>query len=437
MAFGRSIVRRLASVRPIDCPNRLNKPNLPTAEPWIRSLRDVAERLEADWIAVRRHLHRHPELSGDERATTQYLAAATERLDLPTRVIGEGRGLTVDFVSSAELAEANRIALRGDIDALPIEDHKAVDYRSTCPGVMHACGHDVHATIVLGAIQILTTMHAEDSLPWPIATRAIFQPAEEIAEGAQYMIQHHALRGVGAILALHVDPTRTVGCIGLRAGLLTAACDIFHVEIVGKGGHGARPHQCVDPIDACTSWVQTAYRRVGRVIDPIKTVVMSVGRIEAGHSANVIPDVAHLSGSLRSLDKSSRQTALDTLHSVGRSIADQTGCEVKLRLGMSAPAVNNDGGLIRLLSDSAVQAIGPAAPDPIAHPSMGSEDFSYYLDHVPGAMFRLGVAGPQVGHEPLHTPAFDVDERCLQVGATLLAAAVIKHFAPPPSQRAS
>lgn len=353
-----------------------------------------------------------------------------QSLDLPTRIDADGTGLTADLVTSPDLAGRKRLAIRGDIDALPIEDHKAVDYRSIHDGVMHACGHDVHATIVLGALQILASMHREGILPWPVAVRALFQPSEETASGARLMIQRHALREVAAILALHVDPTRSVGCIGLRAGTLTANCDMIHVDFRGRGGHGARPHLCLDPIDACTRFVQTAYARLSRVINPHRTVVMSIGQIDAGHSPNVIPDTAELSGTLRSLDPESREVALDTLRAVAGAIGSETGCEVDLRLGVSAPAVVNDGGLIRLLSDAATQVIDPAAPDPIEHPSMGSEDFSFYLEHVPGAMFRLGVAGPQVGHEPLHTSAFDVDERAIAVGAKLFAAAAINYFAP-------
>ncbi len=190
---------------------------------------------------------------------------------------------------------------------------KSVDYRSRCEGVMHACGHDVHATIVCGAMQLLATMHAERSLPWPIAVRAILQPSEELATGAKHMIHHHALRDVDAILALHVDPTRSVGCVGLRYGILTAACDAVHVHFTGKGGHGARPQLANDPIDAATHWVQAAFRRIGRTADPHATVVFSVGHIEAGHSANVIPDTAMLSGTLRSLDQAKPQGRLGNL----------------------------------------------------------------------------------------------------------------------------
>ncbi|MFG0261195.1 MAG: amidohydrolase, partial [Novipirellula sp. JB048] len=397
--------------------------------PWLANLHQHAERLQADWIAMRRHLHAHPELSDAEFHTTEYLNSAFIRLGLPTHIPLEGRGLTADLVTFDAIPD-RWIAIRGDIDALPISDAKAVAYRSECEGVMHACGHDAHATVVFAAIEILASMAAAGELPWPIAVRGLLQPSEELATGARYMIHHHALREIDAILALHVDPTRSVGCIGLRHGTLTAACDAVQVRFHGNGGHGARPHLADDPIDAMTHWVQSAYRRLGRTISPHQTVVFSIGQLEAGHSPNVIPDSAWLAGSLRSLDPQARRIALQTLADVSRATEIQSGCEVEMTLGASAPAVVNHSALVDLFSGAAAQLFKAGAIEWIDEPSMGSEDFSCYLEHIPGAMFRLGVAGEQVGSAPLHTAAFDIDERAIAVGAKLFAAAVIAYFDP-------
>ena len=397
---------------------------------WLSALDTYCEKFNPDWVAMRRYLHQHPELSDAEYQTTEFLSAALGKQGLPTHVPGEGRGVTADLVSSPTIVNGQRIAIRGDIDALPISDGKIVDYRSQCDGVMHACGHDVHATVVVGAMQLLSAMHADGKLPWPIAVRAILQPSEELATGARHMIHHHALRDINAILALHVDPTRSVGCIGLRNDALTAACDSVHVLFSGRGGHGARPHLTIDPIDACTHWVQSAFRRIGRTANPHETVVFSIGQIEAGHSANVIPDTASLEGSLRSLDQESRRVALETLEDVCEAIQRETECKVEMKLGYSAPSVINDHKIVALLADSVTQAFTAGAIEWIDDPSMGSEDFSYYLEHVPGAMFRLGVAGDQIGHAPLHTSVFDIDERALAVGSKLFAAAVINYFDP-------
>ena len=379
---------------------------------------------------MRRHLHQNPELSNHEFQTTEYLVKALGSLGLPVHLSGEGRGLTADLVSATELASGPCIAIRGDIDALPIHDSKTVVYRSRCDGVMHACGHDVHATIVFGAMQVLSVMNAAGELPWPVFVRAILQPSEEIAIGAQHMIHHHALQGVDAILALHVDPTRLVGCIGLRKGTLAAACDTIHLQILGKGGHGARPQKTNDPIDAATHWVQSAFRRIARTANPHGTVVFSVGQIDAGHSANVIPDNATLSGSLRSLDQESRRVALETLEDVCEAVQRESGCELEMRLGASTPAVVNDAKLVDLMIESVGQTLTAGAIEWIEQPSMGSEDFSYYLEHVPGAMLRLGVSGEQVGNAPLHTATFDIDESALAIGCQLFAAMVINYFDP-------
>lgn len=397
---------------------------------WMGAMARAASDLGEGWITLRRYLHQHPELSGQETLTTQYLKTMLGHLDLTIRVAGDGRGLTADLVTDASLADHPRIAIRGDIDALPIQDEKAAPYHSTVGGVMHACGHDVHATVIVAAMQLLSQMHRQGDLPWPIAARAVLQPSEETAEGAAHMIHHHALANVEAILALHVDPTRQVGSIGLRDHVLTAACDMFEVTFVGKGGHAARPHLTNDPIDACTRWVQSAYRRVHRAISAHDTVVLSVGKIEAGHSANVIPESAKLFGTLRTLSVDARRKTLEVLEDIGEATASETGCKVQLKLGMSAPAVINQPSLNQLIHDSAIQVVGPAAVEWIDEPSMGSEDFSYYLEHVPGAMFRLGVAGQQVGNAPLHTGNFDVDEHAICHAAKLMAASVINYFDP-------
>lgn len=405
----------------------------PIAEPpgYILALKQHAQSLNEGWVAMRRHLHQHPELSEAEFLTTEYLVSELGKLEIPTHVPGEGRGVTADLVTSPGIAKIGRIAIRGDIDALPIQDAKSVDYHSTCDGVMHACGHDVHATIIVGTMQLLWAMQRQRQLPWPIGVRAILQPAEELATGARQMIHHHALRETNAILGLHVDPSRRVGCVGLRSGALTAACDAVHVTFSGRGGHGARPHQTIDPIDAATHWVQSAFRRIGRTANPHDTVVFSIGEIHAGQSANVIPNEATLAGSLRSLDQESRRIALETLEDVCGAIEKESGCRVEMRLGYSAPGVENDPKLVDLLRQAVTESLSAGAVEWIDQPSMGSEDFSYYLEHVPGAMFRLGVAGDQVGTAPLHTSTFDVDEHAIAIGCQVMAAAVIQYFAPP------
>ena len=409
-------------------PPDVTGPIVRDAGEWIETLLGRAAALQPELVAFRRHLHRHPELSGHEQQTTEYIAGELRQHELPVHFAEQRCGLTCDLIWPGTAADLPLVALRGDIDALPITDAKAVDYRSSCDGVMHACGHDAHAAVIYGALRIVSDLASQRQLPWPVAVRGIFQPAEETATGAKQMIRQHALRNVQSILALHVDPTRSVGSVGLRYGTLTAAADMFRVVCKGRGGHGARPHLTADPIDAATRWVQSAYRRVTRAIDAHQTVVISVGRLEAGHSANVIPDTALLEGTLRTLGAAARARALEILEDLCEAVGRETGCQVELTLGMSAPAVVNHDDAVGLLQAAVIRCLGAGAIERIDQPSMGSEDFSYYLEQVPGAMMRLGVAGEQVGRAPLHTPLFDLDERALSIGASVLATAAILSF---------
>lgn len=390
-----------------------------------------AEAMLADVISVRRHLHRNPELSEQEFRTTEFLARLVESLGLKPVITEARTGLTCDLITGGvATSPPPRLVLRGDIDALPIQDGKPVEYRSACEGVMHACGHDAHPAIVYGAMRLLLSLDRDGRLPWPIAVRGLFQPAEETSTGAKAMIHAHALRDVDAALALHVDPSRPVGRVGLRVGPFTASCDTFRVDFVGQGGHGARPHLTRDPIEAAAAWILTAYRRIPRVLSADKTVVITVGQITGGHTSNVIPNTATILGTLRTLSREARSEALECLEDVNESIHRQSGVNVSTEIGQASPTVNNDRKITELLAASATRCLGADAIDWIDSPSMGSEDFSYYLDHVPGSMFRLGVAGDQVGCAPLHTPQFDIDERALAVGIRVMAATAIDFFDP-------
>ncbi|QDV14346.1 putative hydrolase YxeP [Rosistilla oblonga] len=389
----------------------------------------VEESLEG-LFQLRRYLHQHPELSGEEFETTTHVARLVEGLGLPLKIADQQRGLTCELIAPESASDLPRLALRADIDALPIQDAKQVDYHSSCEGVMHACGHDVHTTMLYGALRVLKQLAAGDHLPWPIAVRGIFQPAEETAVGARYMISNHALRDVAAIIGIHCDPSRSVGRIGISPGVLTANCDMFKAKFRGRGGHGARPHQTIDPIDAATQWVQSVYRSVSRGFDPHEATVISIGRFDAGNKANVIPDNAILEGTLRTFHSGARAAALETIGKVSEAVTLATGCEIDFELGFSAPAVDNDPALVEVISHAARQTLGKHAVEPIPRPSMGSEDFSYYLEHLPGAMFRLGTCSEQIGQEPLHSPHFDIDQRAIAGGVRLLAATVIEYFDP-------
>ena len=272
--------------------------------------------------AVRRHLHRHPEPSRQEFETVRYLARYLTEAGVPVREVLGGRGLIAGPASSGD---GPIFAIRGDIDALRIQDEKDVPYRSARDGVMHACGHDAHATMALGAAIALHRL--ADRLPHAASWRAIFQPAEEVGEGAAEMVDAGAVEGVDAILALHVDPERAVGCVGVRAGVLTAFCQEVHVIVRGSGGHSARPHLTIDPIAAAASLVTTVYQHIPRSVDSREAVVVSFGSISGGSNPNVIPERVTLSGTLRTLGRKTAASVRDRLLRIARGVSEAAGAD--------------------------------------------------------------------------------------------------------------
>jgi amidohydrolase len=389
---------------------------------WKQTLDDYITEAADELVGLRRHLHAHPEPSGSELETSLLLYQRLDAAGLQVRMGPDGCGVIADNPSPNG---APRVAIRGDIDALRIHDDKQVSYRSTRDGVMHACGHDAHAAIVTHAATALRRMEREGKAPWPLHWRAILQPAEETATGARAMIAAGALEDVSSIFALHVDPTRRAGEIGLRTGAFTAHCDAIHITVRGRGGHGARPHESRDPIAAAAQLISTLYQFVPRANDSLDATVLSFGRIAGGENPNVIPEQVEVEGTLRTLESAVRSQTLEQIQQVTRGVEEITGTKIDVQFGPSIPAVHNDVEAARLLSDAAADVFGGAVVRHIPRPSMGSEDFACYLEQCPGAMFRLGVARDLAAITPLHTPTFDLDENALQLGAKILARAVV------------
>jgi amidohydrolase len=374
-------------------------------------------------IALRRHMHAHPEPSGQELQTSLHLYQLFDELGLTVRMGPEGCGVIVE---SRNPNAGRRIALRADIDALPIEDQKETPYRSSVPNVMHACGHDVHTATLFGALLALDRLECDHALPWPITWRGIFQPAEETGSGAKAMISAGALDGVNALLAAHVDPTRRAGSIGVRTGPLTASCDDMRITVRGRGGHAARPHESIDPIAAAAELVSTLYQFVPRATDSQDAVVVSFGQIHGGQNGNVIPEEVILQGTVRTLNGDVREKTVQHISTLADGIERVTGTKVDICFHHGSPSVMNDEALTQLVSRVAEDLLGANNVTAMPRPSMGSEDFAYYLEHVPGMMFRLGAAGDGKPWPGLHTPLFDVDEKCLAVGAKIMARTVIE-----------
>jgi len=376
-------------------------------------------------VDVRRHMHRNPELSGCETKTTQYLADLLRGEDLHVTIGPEERGVIVDLGDPA--LNSKRIALRADIDAIPVQDTKTVEYRSTVENAMHACGHDAHSTMLLGALILLKHWFQEEQ-PKHVAVRAIFQPEEESASGATRLIRHGVLENVSAILGCHVDSSRPVGEVGLRSGVITAHCDEVKVTISGRGGHAARPHETIDPIAAGVQFLQMVYGTVNRSVDARSPVVLTFGQFVGGHGSNVIPDGVQLKGSLRTLDAKARQQTIDTVGNIAQGVASATGAQVSAEFGLTVPSVVADKELTELVRRTCQTILGDDKAKPIELPSMGGEDFAFYTQHIPAAFFRVGSAGDGVCNLPLHNSGFDIDEAVLPVGAQILSNCAINYL---------
>lgn len=374
-------------------------------------------------VDLRRELHRYPELSHQEFETTKRIANRLRTLGYEVHIRPEGTGLFADIARQDFDPDLHpTVAIRSDIDALPIDELNHVPYKSCHQGVMHACGHDAHMATVFGSALALAKFR--DELPGRV--RLIYQHAEESTpSGAAQMIDFGALEGVNAVLGLHCDPELPLGKIGVRPGPFTAACDLFEFTIIGKGGHGARPHQCVDPIYVATQLCNALYNFIGRTFDSRIPAALSIGTIQGGHVPNVIPEKVRLAGTVRTIDRDQRNALKEHLHRIATSICMIHGAQYELYIELGAPAVRNHPGITDLYAEIGAELLGTDNIYHIPLPSMGGEDFSFYCEHVPAAMFRLGTAR-QAPDPLLHTPTFDIDERAMEVGAKILARTALR-----------
>ncbi|MFJ9565498.1 M20 family metallopeptidase [Streptomyces fuscichromogenes] len=383
----------------------------------------LSEELHAELVAFRRDLHMHPELGNQEFRTTAAIKERLEKAGLRPRVLPSGTGLICDIGSVGDGLPV--LALRADIDALPIPDMKAeCAYRSTVPDRAHACGHDVHTTVVLGAGLVLAELHAQGRLPRPV--RLLFQPAEEVLPGgAADAIEAGVLDGVGRIIAVHCDPRVDVGRIGLRTGAITSACDRIEVALDGPGGHTARPHLTTDLVTAAARVAVDVPALIGRRVDTRSGLAVTWGRIECGHAPNVIPQHAELSGTVRCLDLEAWRTAPDVVHAAIDEVATLHRAKSEINYVRGVPPVVNDPVITELLRDAMTARRGTESIE-TTEQSLGGEDFSWYLEHVPGALARLGVRTPgERTVRDLHQGDFDADERAITVGVELFTAAAL------------
>jgi len=384
----------------------------------LPGLGEAVAALEGELTAFRRDLHAHPELSHAEIRTTARLAARLTAAGVGVRLL-TGTGLVAD-IGPAD--PAYRVALRADMDALPVTERTGLSFASQSDGVCHACGHDVHVAAVLGAGLALQEQ-SESLAAQGLGVRLIFQPAEEVTPGgALAVIEQGGIQGVDAIFSIHCDPTLDVGLVGLRDGAITAATDSVTITLHGGGGHTSRPHLTQDLIYALGKVVTDVPAALSRRVDPRAGVALVWGTVHSGAAENVIPSTGAVSGTLRMLDAQLWADIGPLLEELVQAVISPYAVSATIEHNRGAPPVVNDPALVARLRASAELMLGPQAPRPTAQ-SLGGEDFAWYLQAVPGAMARLGTRTPGGRTCDLHQGDLVVDERAVAIGARLLAGA--------------
>jgi amidohydrolase len=395
-------------------------------------LAGLVDKIEAELIALRRDLHAHPELGRAEFRTTNLVRDRLSAAGLQPQVFPGGAGLMCDIGSTSRAGAgtvARTIALRADLDALPIEDEKVgVDYRSTVPGSCHACGHDVHTAVLVGVGLVLAHLAQHNDIGGRV--RLVFQAAEEsMPGGAIDAIDAGVLEGVDRILALHCDPRQAVGTIGVRVGPITGSSDRVRVVLASDGGHTARPHLTADLVYALAKIVTDVPSILSRRVDPRAGLSLVWGTVHAGGAANAIPQNGEIAGTVRSLDARVWENAESVVTRAVRDAASPYGVDVTLDYTRGVPPVINDDASVRLIERVTREVLGDGSVETVEQ-SLGGEDFAWYLAKVPGALFRLGVQPPdRLDAGDLHQGTFDVDESSIAIGVRLLVAAAVSDLA--------
>lgn len=388
----------------------------------LSEIKNIAESLAPRLVEIRRHIHANPELSGQEYQTAAYIAGVLSSCGLSVQEAVGKTGVKGELAGKG--SDRRILAIRADMDALPIQEKTDLDFASRKPGIMHACGHDVHATVGLGVAMVLSRL----SEPLGGKIRFLFQPAEEIAQGASWMIREGVMRDVSAVLGLHVFPSIPARSIGVRYGALTAAADDLEIFIQGESGHGARPHEAIDAIWIASQVITTLQQAISRTQNPLRPIVLTIGQISGGRAPNVIADQVRMAGTVRSLHPETHAHLPEWIESLVTNVCStyNAKCQVNYRRGV--PSVQNDQFLTRLVEEAGLEAWGQDRVLILSEPSMGAEDFSLYLQQAPGTMFRLGVGSTNLLNPPLHHPEFLVDESAILTGVITLAYAAYKYW---------
>jgi amidohydrolase len=383
----------------------------------LEKIKALAKQYAAEFIEVRQHLHAHPELSYKEFETSKFVQGKLSNWGIPfeikatTGVVGLIKGKNPD---------KRVIALRADMDALPIKEENNVPYKSKNEGVMHACGHDVHTTCLLGAAKILNEIKDE----WEGTVKLIFQPGEEKNPGgASLMIKDGVLENPkpSAIFGLHVHPGLPVGKMSFRDGKVMASADELYMTIKGKGGHAASPHLCIDPILIASHLIISLQQLVSRNNNPHNPTVLSITAFNGGTTTNVIPNEVKLKGTFRAMDEEWRFKAHELIHTLSTNLVHSMGAEIDLLIDVGYPSVYNNEALHELAKQKAEIFIGASNVEE-TEKRMGAEDFGYYTQQIPGCFYRLGVMNTAKGIvSGVHTPTFNIDESAIETGMGMMA----------------
>ncbi len=382
-------------------------------------IKSLAKKYLNDVIATRRHLHAHPELSYKEFNTSQYVQDKLKEYGIPFQAGVAGTGITA-FIEGKN-AQSKLIALRADMDALPIVEQNNVPYKSKNEGVMHACGHDVHTSSLLGAARILNELKNE----WEGTVQLIFQPAEEVLPGGASMMIKEGLfskKMPASIFGQHVYPELPAGKIGLKPGMYMASTDEIYVTVKGKGGHGAKPNRNIDPVLISAHLIVALQQVVSRWANPATPSVLSFGKVIANGATNIIPNEVKLEGTFRTFDEVWRKDAHVRMTELATHLVKSMGGEVEFKIEVGYPVLKNDEALTQLAKQKAIDFLGAENVEDLEL-RMTAEDFAYYSHHMPACFYRLGTASPIDDSKSfsVHHPQFDIDENALEVGMGLMA----------------
>jgi len=360
-------------------------------------------------VALRRDLHQHPELSWKEERTAERICAALSELGIPYRNRVAGTGVVAEIAGAST---RRAVALRADMDALPIQESTGLPFASCHDGVMHACGHDAHVAMLVGAASLLV---AERDLRTSV--RLVFQPAEELGAGAPAMIREGALDGVDMMFGGHVDARYEPGQVIVQEGSVNASADEFTIELTGPGGHAARPHESTDPILAASALVTGLHSIVARRVAPDQAAVVTVGRMAGGTAANVLASHVRLDGTIRAQTPETRVLLIASVREIAEGVGVAYRTDVRTVIRDGTPSVINAGPLAAVSRRAAARVVGDENVRPLEAANMGGEDFGFYLECVPGCFVRFGAKSSHASAGPAHSSRFDIDERVLAVGA--------------------